>query len=76
MLSALHKALGLADGTEELTTHHQGTWLGIPLRFSGGQPLPCLPRLTPEETRQLAAAAAELRTAYQALHDPNPQETS
>ncbi|MBO8202720.1 saccharopine dehydrogenase NADP-binding domain-containing protein [Streptomyces smyrnaeus] len=79
VLSALHKALGLADGTEELTTHQHSAWLGIPLRFTGGQPLPCLPRLTLEETRQLAAAATKLRTAYQTLQTtphPNRLETS
>ncbi|MGY0063915.1 hypothetical protein ACWY4P_46930 [Streptomyces sp. LZ34] len=37
MLSTLRKALGLADGIEELTDG--GDWLGIPLRFTAGEPV-------------------------------------
>lgn len=79
VLSTLHKTLALADGTEELTTAYRGDWLGIPLHFTSGRPLPCLPRLNPDESRQLAAAAAKLNTAYQALQPhlaPIPQETT
>lgn len=70
VLSALNKALGLADGTEELTAptgDGRADWLGIPLRFTGGEPLACLPGLDAGETEQLAATTTKLRAAYQAL---------
>jgi L-lactate dehydrogenase len=75
VLSALHKALGLVDGTEELTTRHGDAWLGIPLRFTAGQPIACLPDLDEDEDAQLAVAAAKLRDAYQALRRPDPSST-
>ncbi|MFG3207949.1 NAD(P)-binding domain-containing protein [Streptomyces sp. NPDC048192] len=67
VLSALRKALGLDDGTEELSARHGDDWLGIPLRFTAGQPVACLPRLDAVEQAQLSAAAIKLRAAYQAL---------
>lgn len=67
VLSALRKALGLANGTEELTARHGDDWCGIPLRFTAGQPVACLPDLDAGEDAQLSAAITELRTAYQAL---------
>lgn len=67
VLSALRKTVGLADGTEELTARHGEDWLGIPLRFTAGRPVACLPGLDAEEDAQLSAAATKLRTAYQAL---------
>ena len=67
MLSALRKSLALDDGTEELSTRHGDDWLGIPLRFTAGQPVPCLPDLDADEDAQLSTAATKLRTAYQAL---------
>ncbi|MEU7061830.1 hypothetical protein [Streptomyces sp. NPDC046197] len=67
MLSALRKSLPLVDGTEELSTGHGDDWLGIPLRFTAGQPVACLPDLDANEDAQLSAAATKLRTAYQAL---------
>jgi L-lactate dehydrogenase len=80
VLSTLRKALGLVDGTEELTAEHRGDWLGIPLRFTAGQPVACLPALDADEDAQLAAAATKLRSAYQALRPsgstPNSQETT
>jgi L-lactate dehydrogenase len=73
VLSALRKALGQADGTEELTCEHRGDWLGIPLRFTAGRPVVCLPALDTDEDAQLAATATKLRDAYQALlSDPAP----
>jgi len=72
VLSRLGKALGLADGVEELTTEHRGDWLGIPLRFTAGQPVACLPALDADEDAQLAAAITKLRSAYQALRDVLP----
>ncbi|MFF2653598.1 saccharopine dehydrogenase NADP-binding domain-containing protein [Streptomyces sp. NPDC058045] len=67
VLSTLRKALGLTDGIEELTAPHRGDWLGIPLRFTAGDPIACLPALDSGEDRQLNAAGTKLRTAYQAL---------
>lgn len=67
VLSALRKVLGLDDGTEELSARHGDDWLGIPLQFTAGQPVACLPRLDADEQAQLSAAATKLRTAYQAL---------
>ncbi|MBL1101538.1 lactate/malate family dehydrogenase [Streptomyces coffeae] len=67
VLSALRKALALAEGTEELTTRHGDDWCGIPLRFTAGQPVACLPDLDADEDAQLSAATIKLRTAYQAL---------
>lgn len=80
VLSALRKILALDDGTEELTTDYRGDWLGIPLHLTHGQTLPSLPHLDDDETRQLAAAAAKLHAAYQALqpvlHESIRQETT
>ncbi|MFF0626757.1 lactate dehydrogenase [Streptomyces sp. NPDC004296] len=67
VLSALRKTLGCADGVEELSAPYRGGWLGIPLRFTAGQPLPCLPVLNGTEQQQFAAADTKLRAAYQAL---------
>lgn len=75
VLSTLHKALGLVDGTEELTCEHRGDWLGIPLRFTAGQPIACLPALDAGEDAQLAATVTKLRDAYQALRRPAPSST-
>ncbi|MFE7840138.1 NAD(P)-binding domain-containing protein [Streptomyces sp. NPDC057474] len=75
VLSTLHKALGLVDGTEELTAEHRGDWLGIPLRFTDGQPVACLPALDAGEDAQLAATVTKLRGAYQALRRPAPSST-
>lgn len=55
VLSTLRKTLGLGDGTEELTAEHRGDWLGIPLRFTAGRPVACLPALDVDENGQLAA---------------------
>ncbi|MBZ6260564.1 NAD(P)-binding domain-containing protein [Streptomyces olivaceus] len=76
VLSTLRKALGLADGTEELTYQHRGDWLGIPLHFTSGQPRACPPALNADEDAQLTATTAKLRAAYQALGHPAPPPTS
>jgi L-lactate dehydrogenase len=80
VLSTLRKALGLVDGTEELTTRHGDAWLGTPLRFTAGQPVACPPALDTDEDAQLAATATKLRDAYQALRPfgptPDSQETA
>ncbi|KOV78397.1 hypothetical protein ADL02_24885 [Streptomyces sp. NRRL WC-3723] len=75
MLSALRKALGLVDGTEELTCEHRGDWLGIPLRFTSGRPVACWPALNADEEAQLTATLTKLRGAYQALGCPAPSST-
>lgn len=67
VVAALRLALGAADGVVELSAPHDGVWLGIPLRFTAGQPLPCLPTLSAAEERQLHAAHAKLRAAYDGL---------
>lgn len=67
VFSALHKSLAVNDGIEELSAPYGGGWLGIPLRFTGGRPVACLPSLDAAEWRQFTAADTKLRTAYQAL---------
>ncbi|MFI0192108.1 NAD(P)-binding domain-containing protein [Streptomyces sp. NPDC017082] len=67
VLSALRKVLALDDGTEELSARHGADWLGIPLQFTSGQPVACLPDLDADEQAQLSAASTKLRAAYQAL---------
>jgi L-lactate dehydrogenase len=67
VLSTLRLVLGRADGVVELSVRHEGGWLGIPLRFTGGDPIPCLPPLDATEARLLHVADTKLRTAYQAL---------
>ncbi|WP_242570624.1 NAD(P)-binding domain-containing protein [Streptomyces sp. NP-1717] len=64
VLSTLRKSLGLADGIEELSVPYQDVWLGIPMRFTGGRAVACLPHLTGTERRCLDAAATSLRDAY------------
>ncbi|MCM1967761.1 NAD(P)-binding domain-containing protein [Streptomyces sp. G1] len=72
VLHTLRLALGHLDGTTELTAEHDGGWYGIPLRFTAGQPIPCLPPLDQTETRLLEAAARKLRSAYQQLPEGTP----
>ncbi|TVL89000.1 lactate dehydrogenase [Streptomyces sp. SAJ15] len=66
--SALRLTLGLSDGVTELSAPWQGGWIGIPLRFTHGRPVACLPALDDSEQRQFAAAHHKLVTAYRALH--------
>ncbi|MEU6735053.1 NAD(P)-binding domain-containing protein [Streptomyces physcomitrii] len=67
VLSALRKTLAVDDGIEELSASYGGGWLGIPLRFTQGRPVACLPSLDAAERRQFTAADTKLRTAYQAV---------
>jgi L-lactate dehydrogenase len=67
VLSALRRATGLEDGTEELSTCHLDSWQGTPLHFTGGQAMAALPALSTEEARRLDASAAKLRAAYARL---------
>ncbi|MGW0707111.1 lactate/malate family dehydrogenase [Streptomyces sp. NPDC002643] len=67
VLSALRKTLAVDDGIEELSAPYGGGWLGIPLRFTQGRPVACLPSLDAAEQRQFTAADIKLRNAYQAL---------
>ncbi|TKA12073.1 Rossmann-fold NAD(P)-binding domain-containing protein [Actinacidiphila oryziradicis] len=74
VVSTLRLSLGLADGVTELSAAYRGGWLGIPLRFTAGRPLPCLPSLDADETVRFDAADTKLRTAYIALR-PSPTPT-
>ncbi|MFZ4234994.1 lactate/malate family dehydrogenase [Streptomyces murinus] len=67
LVSALRLALGAQDGVTELCAPYGDVCLGIPLRFTGGRPLPCVPPLDEAEVRQLEAARSKLRTAYQGV---------
>jgi L-lactate dehydrogenase len=67
VVSALHLALGLEDGLVELSAPYRDGWLGIPLRFTAGRPLPCLPALDDAEAGQLEVAHTKLRAAYKEL---------
>ncbi|MEV5677090.1 lactate dehydrogenase [Streptomyces sp. NPDC052179] len=72
VLSARRKVLGLVDGVEELSVPYGDVWLGIPMRFTGGTAVPCLPPLTRFERLRLDSAASSLRDAYTRL--PSPSE--
>ena len=64
---------GVEDGVTELSAPYEGVCLGIPLQFTGGRPLPCVPPLNEAEARQLEAARSKLRAAYQAVRGiPSP----
>ncbi|MFD9630034.1 lactate/malate family dehydrogenase [Streptomyces violascens] len=76
VLAALAHALGLTDGTLELSTRHRGAWIGVPVQFTAGQPTVALPRLTPDQDTALAAAAAKLDTAYRAAAPYLPRRTA
>ncbi|MCC3775469.1 hypothetical protein [Streptomyces sp. UNOB3_S3] len=67
VIAALRAGLGVEDRVVELSVNHENRWLGIPLRFTTGTPTVCLPRLDAAEARQLVAADAKLRDAYQPL---------
>jgi L-lactate dehydrogenase len=67
VLFALRLALGIEDGFVELSAPYGDGFLGIPLRFTGGRPLPCMPPLDNSEARQLEAARIKLRHAYQVV---------
>lgn len=64
VVSALRLALGVEDGTTELSVAHGDIWLGKPVRFTQGEPLPSVPPLDAVEARQLEAACSKLRAAY------------
>lgn len=64
VVAALRLALGVEDGTTELSVAHGDAWLGIPVRFTRGEPLPSVPPLDAVEARQLEAACSKLRAAY------------
>ncbi|WP_439082038.1 lactate/malate family dehydrogenase [Streptomyces sp. WL006] len=64
VLSTLRKALGLVDGVEEVSVPYGDVWLGLPLAFTGGMAVPCLPPLTRFERLRLDSAASSLRDAY------------
>jgi L-lactate dehydrogenase len=65
--STLRLACGVEDGVTELSVPHGEGWLGIPVRFTGGESLPFLPPLDAAESRQLQAASSKLRAAYTAV---------
>lgn len=67
VVTALRLAVGVEDGTAELSVAHEGDWLGIPVRFAGGHHLPFMPPLDPVEVRQLEASRSKLRAAYRAV---------
>lgn len=67
VVSALRLALGAEDGTTELCAAHAGDWCGVPVRFTGGDPVPFLPPLDAVEDRQLEASRSKLRAAYRAV---------
>ncbi|WP_327315905.1 lactate/malate family dehydrogenase [Streptomyces sp. NBC_01235] len=69
VMAALRLALGMEDGVTELSASHRGAWLGIPLRFTAGRPVPCLPPLDDTEAWQLEAACTKLRAAYRTACD-------
>ncbi|MFJ6889675.1 lactate dehydrogenase [Streptomyces californicus] len=71
-LSTLRKALGLVDGVEEVSVPYGDVWLGLPLAFTGGMAVPCLPPLTRFERLRLDSAASSLRDAYTRM--PTPPE--
>jgi L-lactate dehydrogenase len=76
VLSTLRLMLGHTDGLTELSAPFEGGWLGIPLRFTAGEPIPCLPPLNATESRLLQSADTKLRTAYKALPaQPAPERT-
>jgi L-lactate dehydrogenase len=76
VLSALRMTLGVADGVVELSVPYRDGWLGIPLRFTNGRPVPCLPALDDGEADQFDAAHAKLRAAYRQMRgeQPNPNQ--
>jgi L-lactate dehydrogenase len=78
IVSTLRLALGVNDGLVELSAPYRGGWLGIPLRFTAGSPVPCLPALDDAEARQFDAAYTKLRAAYDGLrgddHPTSPTE--
>ncbi|MFI6056272.1 lactate dehydrogenase [Streptomyces violascens] len=75
VLAALTHALGLTDGVLELCAPHRGHWIGVPVRFTAGIPVVCLPDLAPPEAAALAAATSKLATAYGAIAPhPNRKE--
>ncbi|MGW5121446.1 lactate/malate family dehydrogenase, partial [Streptomyces noursei] len=67
VIAALRAGLGLDDRVVELSVNHERRWMGIPLHFTAGTPSVCLPRLDAVEARQLVAADAKLRAAYEPL---------
>ncbi|MFI5803717.1 NAD(P)-binding domain-containing protein [Streptomyces sp. NPDC051561] len=67
VMAALRAALGLTDTVVELCTLHDGTWAGMPVRFTAGIPTVTPPGLDPAERRLLAAASTKLHTAYNTL---------
>ncbi|MFE4873480.1 lactate dehydrogenase [Streptomyces sp. NPDC056682] len=67
VLAALTHALGLTDGTLELSARHGDAWLGVPVRFTAGQSAVVMPRLTEDQDLALSAAVLKLNIAYGAI---------
>ncbi|GAA2733298.1 lactate/malate family dehydrogenase [Streptomyces nogalater] len=76
LVSALRLVLGVEDGVTELSALYDDVCLGIPLRFSGGRPLPCVPPLDEAEARQWEAARSKLRAAYRGVRGVPSQPLS
>jgi L-lactate dehydrogenase len=74
VVATLRLALGVDDGTTELCAPYRDGWLGIPLQFTAGRPVPCLPALDDAEAGQLDAAHTKLRAAYRALRGDQPTQ--
>ncbi|WP_433891998.1 lactate/malate family dehydrogenase [Streptomyces sp. CA-111067] len=77
VVTTLRLVLGVDDGLVELAVPYQDGWLGVPLSFIAGRPIPCLPALDDTEARQFDAARTKLRAAYQVLRGelPHPLPT-
>ncbi|WP_234021256.1 lactate/malate family dehydrogenase [Streptomyces sp. Tu 6176] len=67
VVATLRLALGAEDGTTELSVLRGSDCFGIPLSFTGGQPLPSVPPLDPSEADGLQAARTKLHAAYAAV---------
>ncbi|GAA2610910.1 MULTISPECIES: hypothetical protein [Streptomyces] len=74
VVSPLRLALGAEGGVTELCAAHAGDWCGVPVRFTGGHPVPflppafcLLPPLNAVEDRQPEASRSQLRAAYRAV---------
>ncbi|MBT2411734.1 lactate dehydrogenase [Streptomyces sp. ISL-12] len=73
VVTALRLALAVEDGVTELSTGYGDDFLGIPLRFTRGEPVPSMPPLDPVEAGELEAARGKLRAAYQMVSGIPPQ---
>ncbi|MBT7902858.1 hypothetical protein HN587_03270 [Candidatus Woesearchaeota archaeon] len=63
-LRTLKRLMGIYDGVEQISTFHEGIYVGLPISFSNSSSQVVLPNLSQEEQSAFEISCAKLRTVY------------